>query len=213
LLQLSKDPIEATRTLLQRFQEYYSDSSYAKRMFDSLQSVNSLEEFNATIGNMTRQAVVHNQLVEGRTYNYTITLTEISFCYTFGETTAPHVFHKAVVFSFTNGKLESFTNGWQLYKIGSEKLVVSKDQAINIAIELLKNSSSTHKELRNNSIIAELNLIPKEPFEVHPFWFVELPLALPPISDPLSDRSWVHTSKWQVGIWGDTGEIVYAHLA
>jgi hypothetical protein len=50
--QLPTEPIEATRLLLQRLQEYYEDSSYIKQMLDSLQTVNSLEEVNATIEDM-----------------------------------------------------------------------------------------------------------------------------------------------------------------
>jgi hypothetical protein len=209
--QLPTDPLEATKILLQRFQEYYRDSSYIKRMLDSLQAVNSLEEVNSTIGDMTRQVTVQKQFIQvSRTFNYTSTSTSISFSYTFGEASTSS---KCVIFRFTDGALHGFANGWELFKIGSEKLIVSREQAINIALEQLNNASTNKIELRNDGIRAELTQVAREPFELHPFWFIDLPLA--PVSPSSgSNPPYVHTfTEWQVGIWADTGEIEYSHPA
>jgi hypothetical protein len=209
--QLPTEPIETTRILLQRLQEYYEDSSYIKQMLDSLQTVNSLEEVNATIEDMIRQVIVQNQFIQvNQTLNYTTTTTSITFMYTFGEASTCS---KEIVFRFRDGAFEGFGNGWPFFKINNEKIVISREQAINIALEQLNNASSNEVKLRNENIRADLTLVAREPFELHPFWFIGLPLASVSSSNSNNLPYVRPITEWQVGIWADTGKIEYSHPA
>ena len=196
---LPTDPLSATRILLQRAQEYYQNPTYLKTMLDSLDSVNDLDSINTTIGTMKREAIVHSESIQ------------IRFMYTFGEARDSP---KSVNFNFMNGVFNGLGNGWKLFKIRNENLIVSREQAIATALELGNKASSNELKLRNESIRADLHLLPKEPFVLHPFWFVNLPLASPTPSSNSSEIPYTHAfTQWQVGIWADTGIIEYSHPA
>jgi competence protein ComGC len=210
--QLPADPLQATKILLQRAQEYYSDSTYLKRMSESLQTVNGLEEFNGTIEDFKREATSHIQLeqVSPDSY-YTSTSTTLSFVFTFDNVTAAS---KCITLMSRDGTFYGFTNGWQLFRLDSEELLISRDQAVNIALQQLNNASTNKVELRNQPITAKLFLVAKEPFELHPFWFVDLPLSSPQGTSYNQVPPGIHAlTEWQVGIWADTGEILYSHPA
>jgi hypothetical protein len=120
---------------------------------------------------------------------------------------------KSIVFSYRDGFLVAFGNSWELYRIGNQDINVSREQAINTAIEQGNNATTNGLKLRNQDIRADLSLRQREPFVLYPFWFVDLPLGSPS-TDSSNEPTFVHTfTEWQVGIWADTGTIVYSHPA
>jgi hypothetical protein len=210
--QLPADPIDASKVLLGRLSEFYSNPSYFKLMFDSLDSNVNVNSVNATIGNMKRQAVVQTQFIQvNRIVNYTSTSTSIRFMYSFGDASNSL---KSIDFHFRDGVLVGFRNGWQLYKIGSENVTISREQAINIALEQGNIATSNELKLRNESVTADLRLLAKEPFVLYPFWFVDLPLASTQSSSASNYLPGNYAfTEWEVGIWADTGMIEYSHPA
>ena len=210
--QLPADPIDASKVLLGRLSEFYSNPSYFKPMLDSLNSNVNLNSVNATIGNMKRQEVVQTQFIQvSQIVNYTSTSTSIRFMYSFGDALDSP---KSISFNFRDGIFEGFSNGWQLYKIGSQNVTISREQAINMALEQGNNATSNELKLRNESIRADLRLLAEEPFVLYPFWFVELPLASPQTSSAGNYLFGNYAfTEWQVGIWADTGMIEYSHPA
>jgi hypothetical protein len=209
--QLPIDPLEASKVLLGRLEKYYSEPTYLKPMIDALGSPTNVNSFNHTIDNIKRQVVVHTEFIQvNQTFNYTSTYTSVSFMYVFGDVLDSP---KSIVFSFRDGSLVAFGNSWELYQIGSQTINVSREQAINTAIEQGNNATTNGLKLRNQDIRADLSLRQREPFVLYPFWFVDLPLASQ--SQPSSnDQTFVHAfTEWQVGIWADTGQIEYSHPA
>ncbi len=108
----------------------------------------------------------------------------------------------------------SFGNSWELYQIGSQTINVSREQAINTAIEQGNNATTNGLKLRNQDIRADLSLRQREPFVLYPFWFVDLPLALAESPATSNDQTFVRGfTEWQVGIWADTGTNEFSHPA
>lgn len=208
--QLPTDPIKSSKVLLARLQEYYSNPAYFKPMIDTLGSQTNLNTFNQTVGNMKSQAVSHTEFIQVNQTLNTSTYTSVSFMYVFGDVLDSP---KSIVFSFRDGYLVSIGNSWELYQIGSQTINVSREQAINTAMEQGNNATTNGLKLRNQDIRADLSLREREPFVLYPFWFVDLPLASQ--SQPSSnDQTFVHAfTEWQVGIWADTGTIVFSHPA
>jgi hypothetical protein len=102
------------------------------------------------------------------------------------------------------GYVLGFHDAWELYVVGSEEVNVSREQAIAIAREeaVIAAESVTLVFPSDRPIIAEFSLEVRDDFKLCPFWFVEIPL------DYSSNLS---VYGWQVGIWADTGELMYCH--
>ena len=187
------DTIDATKVILQRLQTY-QDASYIQPMLDSMNAVTDINSANAIIGNIKREV---NTYTDGFG-DKTSTLTTISFTYYLNGADAPA---KGVSIGFRDGALEFFRDGWGLFKIGSENMQISREEAISIAQEQANRASTSPLNFGNRPIRVDFKLIPREPFTLYPFWFIELPLEYPNST----------ITGWQVAIWADTGKIEYSH--
>ena len=195
--QLPNGILDATKVILQRLQ-IFSDASYIQEMLSTMDTVADINSVNATIGNLKRQVIVNTELVyRNATSNYTSTSTSIYFMYTLNDADSP----KSVSVHFRDGALTGFGDGWKLFTVGSEIVNITREEAISIAREQANNSTTDPLNFGNRPVRADLHMLPREPFTLYPFWFVELPLDYPNSK----------ITGWQVGIWADTGKIEYSH--
>lgn len=181
--------LDAAKDLLERYHEY-SGASHLEGMRNMLETVNEIGDFETTSGNV--KLIMSNK---GNTIQFVYTTNNIDFQ------------AKSVVLTFDNyGFLESLTNDWSLFRVGSTEVNVSKEEAINIAMEYAKDCSWTvNGEIINNftlvtdSASAELWPHPREePLALIPYWYVTIPL----------DRVYPErVNRIAVGLWADTGEV------
>jgi len=181
--------IDAAKGILERYQQY-SGTSHLGAMRNMLETVNEIGDFETTSGNV--KLIISNK---GNTIQFVYTSNNINFQ------------AKSVVLTFDNyGFLESLTDDWSLFRVGSTEVNVSKEEAINIAIECAKDCSWTvNGEIINNFTLvtesASAELWPhsrEEPLALIPYWYVTIPL----------DRFYPErVDRIAVGLWADTGEV------
>lgn len=192
--QMPTNSLEATKVILERLQTSKTISNI-QSLLDTLKSVTNIDFVNATIGNLKRIVTINTVITSATT-----TSTTTNFRFMQIENNAEET-PKSVNIQFRDGNLVLVTNGWNFYELSSNPLIVSKEQAIKLAKEKAEEANISDSNYREDPIIAKLTYNTREPFKAYPFWFVELPLYYPNST----------ITSWQVGIWGDTGEIVYSH--
>jgi len=114
--------IEAANSLLKRYQ-IYSSAPYLQTMQNMLDQVNESKPVTIKSGNVKLEISIEE--------NYTY----IKWMYTVNNIDASS---KAVSFIFKNGALYLFRDTWDLYKIGTTDVIVSKEEAVSIAREHLQ---------------------------------------------------------------------------
>jgi DNA-binding transcriptional ArsR family regulator len=183
--------LDAAKGILERYHEY-SGNSHLEAMRNMLETVNETGDFEITSGK------VKFRRVSGRT------TIKIEFVYT---TNNIDFQAKSVVLIFDNyGFLESLSDDWSLFKVGSTEVNISKEEAIDIAMEYAKNCTWTvNGETINNFTLvkedATAELWPhsreKDPLALIPYWYIKIPL----------DRTYPErVNRIAVGLWADTGE-------
>ena len=182
--------LDAAKGILERYHEY-SGTSHLEAMRNMLETVNETGDFETTSGNM--------KLILSSGGN----IVKIEFVYT---THNIDFQAKSVVLSFDNyGFLESLSDDWSLFRVGSTEVNISKGEAIDIAIEYAKNCTWTvNGETINNFTLVEetatAELWPhsrEDPLALIPYWYVTIPL----------DRIYPErVNRIAVGLWADTGE-------
>jgi len=110
---------EMAEDFLRNYQVYTADSVYGE-LKDMLVNVDARENATKTFGNTQLEV----SAVEG--------YTTFKWKYTFNGVTAPS---KLVALGFKNGFLKYFVDNWNLYRIGSTNISLSKDEAVAIALE------------------------------------------------------------------------------
>ncbi|MHC3128481.1 MAG: winged helix-turn-helix transcriptional regulator [Candidatus Bathyarchaeota archaeon] len=182
--------IDAAKGILERYHEY-SRNSHLQAMRNMLETVNETGDFETTSGNM--------KLIRasGRT------TIKIEFVYT---THNIDFQAKSVVLIFDNyGFLLSLSDNWSLFRVGSTEVNISKEEAINIAMEYAKNCTWTvnGETISNFTLVtgsATAELWPhsrEDPLALIPYWYVTIPL----------DRIYPErVDRIAVGLWADTGE-------
>jgi hypothetical protein len=109
--------------------------------------------------------------------------------------------------------LECFTDLSSFYLIGNTTLAISHDQAISIAqkevfqnnkLNITSNEGSKEVvlELPSQPQSVMLRTACREPFTYYPVWQIQF----------YAEKPLQGTNGYQVGIWADTGEIIYSHL-
>ncbi|XHH09633.1 MAG: hypothetical protein ACFCUE_03125 [Candidatus Bathyarchaeia archaeon] len=186
---LPTDSLEATKEILQRLRVHF-DATYIQSMIDSLNSVKDKTSVNATIDSVKRQVITYP---DGESYTFSYVLNDAA--------ASP----KSVVISFFNGELKGISIPWSSYEIAEDKIIISREQAIEIAKENAQNASTEPLKYRSDPIKAELTYITTDenPYLAYPLWYVELPLDYPGST----------VTGWQAGIWAHTGKIAYGHPA
>jgi DNA-binding transcriptional ArsR family regulator len=176
--------------LLQRYQNY-AGVSYLTTMRNMLKTVNETEDVDITVGDMKFIIVTEGNdvMMQWSHMNSGIDYQA-----------------KGVRLTFDNGILEMFNDGFFLFNVGSTEINVSKEEAINIAMEGITDFSWTvgGVEVTDFIILEEsvsADLWPhmrNEPAALIPYWYVTFKL----------DKIYPgNINSIGVGIWADTGEI------
>ena len=188
---LPNNPIDSAKGILERYQQY-SGTSHLEPMINMLEVAETSGNFEQTTGNI--------KLIRSGT-----TETKIEFQYT---TNNIDYQAKTVVLSFDEyGFLESFSDSWPLYSIGSTQVNISKEEAIDIAMEYAQKCTWTaNGQTVNNFILekddAKAELWPHvrdEPLSLIPYWYVTIPL------DGIYPGQ---VTLIAIGLWADTGGFV-----
>jgi DNA-binding transcriptional ArsR family regulator len=176
--------------LLQRYQNY-AGVSYLTTMRNMLKTVDETEDVDITVGDMKFIIVTEGNDVMMQWSHMTSGIDYQA---------------KGVRLTFDNGILEMFNDGFFLFNVGSTEINVSKEEAINIAMDGITEFSWTVGGVEITDFIileesASADLWPhmrNEPAALIPYWYVTFKL----------DKIYPgNINSIGVGIWADTGEI------
>jgi DNA-binding transcriptional ArsR family regulator len=184
--------LDAAKNLLQRFRSY-EDASYLEEMGNMLASVNETEDSEIIRGNIKLKV------------SFSGARAVVQWLYT--ENGVDYQ-TKALSLVFENGVLKELTDGWFLYTIGSTKVNISREEAIEIAKNYVKDFKLEIDgiEVSNFNVLEEpvsIVLVPharEEPLALIPYWYVTFYLdkVYPDEIDRIT-----------VGLWADTGEVAH----
>ncbi len=183
--------LDAAKALLERYQEY-SGASHLEVMRNMLETTNEIDDFETTSGNVKLIMSTEGKKVK---IQWVCTSNNIDFQ------------AKSVVLSFDDyGFLEILSDDWSLFNVGSTEVNVSREEAINIAMDYATNYSWTVNgvEINNFTLLSEpvlAELYPhsrEEPLALVPYWYVTIYL----------DRVYPdRVDRLAIGLWADTGEV------
>lgn len=184
--------IDVAKGIVSRYYSY-SEASHLEAMVNLLDTVNGTEDSVTTSSNL--KLVITNEGSE----------VKIEFMYTTGDIDFQA---KEVVLIFDEDNfLSSLTDDWNLFRVGSTEVNISKEEAIAIAIETARNCTWTvDGEIINNFTLVEetafAELYPhsreEAPLDLIPYWYVQIDL----------DRTYPgRVYRIDVGLWADTGEV------
>jgi competence protein ComGC len=196
---LSDDPITATYQALSRLQTFTGNSAILEMMkiAESAKDIDNIA--GKTFGNI--KCIVYRHPPDFGPPIGNEPVSSVYFMYSTNDAESPN---SIGVHFEADGFFVGFHDMWNFYTVGSEKVNVSKEQAIAIAREeaIVAAESVTLGFPSDRPIIAELSLEVRGDSMLYPFWFVEIPIDYPPN---------LSICGWQVGIWADTNEIEYSH--
>jgi len=209
------DLLNQTKTILQRYQAYAmqvdaTDTSYLKPMHEILNSLSDLSPTNITVGNVNFQVSKNGDK------------TRIQWIYA---ENGVIIDYKRVDLSFLKNSFLSFRDTWRIYSVGAFS-VINSEEAYKLALDTAQNC-----EFRIvNDKVNETVPLPDLSNAVYQMYFTMLPYQkntedMPSkISrDPLTLYPYWQFffyfkgeeiggySGVQVGIWGDTKEIIYCN--
>ena len=183
--------LDAAKGLLERYHQY-SGASHLEAIKNTLETVNENGDFVTTVGNV--KLTISN---EGKNM-------KIQFVHTSNNIDFQS---KSVVLNFDNyGYLETLSDDWTIFNVGSTEVNVLKEEAINIAIEYANDFSWTVNgvEINNFTLIEDsisATLWPharEDPLVLMPYWYITIFL----------DRDYPdRVNRFAVGLWADTGEV------
>lgn len=185
--------LDATKNLLDRYRSY-SGASYLEDMNSILSSINEIKDLEVIEGNIKLKISVYGNDVE---ILWLYTEDDVDFS------------AKSLRFVFENRVLVELTDGWFLFTVGSTQVDISATEAINIAKDYVKDFSwmVDGSEVSNFIVVDDpvsIEFAPHprdEPLALIPFWYVTLYL----------DKVYPgEVNRIALGLWGDTGEVVYA---
>ncbi len=162
--QFSTNILIETKEIIQRLQTV-DDAQSLQQMQDMLDKISDIQSANKTVGNLKCQVTTNTNFIS---QNVTATFTTVSFMYASNESVDSP---KSINIFFKNGELTGFSNGWKFFSIGSEKIMVSREKAISLAMEQAEIAANSSLSLRNETVRVDLYMSPREPFISHPFLF------------------------------------------
>ena len=188
-------------------QEYSIDSSYLSPMQNILETSNGQLPTNTTIGNLAFQSTQNGNETD---FQWIYTQDGVSMNY------------KEVQLTFTNNTFVSFLDMWSIYKVSGPS-VISSSQAYQTALSAAQNyqlnaSTFTGTELMN---VPDLSNAPYDvSFAMAPYRYSTMNLPSNTSRDALTlyplwqfhfyfNNTVAGDSGVQVGVWGDTSEILY----
>jgi hypothetical protein len=207
------DVLGRAKKILQRYQTFASqnygkDVSYVVPMLDVLNSVDDLSPAEFTVGNVTFQVSE-----DGNT-------TRIKWIYTEGDVVMDW---KRVDLDFRYGAFESFHDMWGLYNV-SGLSEISSEEAFQTALEAAQQHEIRVGYEDNETEVVQVpdlsNAFYQEYFSMVPFRHSEDKFPSRLERDPLTlypywqyyfyfNETIAGNSGVQVGVWGDTGELIY----
>ena len=184
--------IDEVKDFLERYQVYVG-ASYVQTMRSMLDSVTEIKAMNVTSGNLKFTMSVKGNYVQ---FGWMYTANGLDYK------------RKGTYIHFENGHLRHFGDGWNLYRVGSDRVDVSMDEAIAIARNATKEMPllygkvggeivSVQPRVADSPVEAKLTVDIKEPLTLYPLWHVQL----------YFDRVYGNYYGVAVDIWADTGEI------
>jgi hypothetical protein len=196
------------KDVIQRYQTYVADGSYLVPMKNLLSGIDELSPTEITDGNVNFQISKNGNN------------TRIQWIYT---ENGISMNYKRVDMSFRNNILVSFVDTWNLYSV-SGRSVISSEEAVQIALEAAQKCEINigHEDgeieivkppdLSNALYDVSLTMIPyrnlnytipskipRDPLTLYPYWQIHF----------YFNKSIAGNTGIQVGVWGDTSEIVY----
>ncbi|MDR2719562.1 MAG: hypothetical protein LBC03_02000 [Nitrososphaerota archaeon] len=193
----STDTIESVKCILDKYLTY-SQTAYIKDLQNALKEVNTTND--TTIVDGIKLAVSSTVEPESNTI-----IEEFEWMYTVNGVDVPQNFFNIFL---ENGTISAITDNWNLYKIGSDSVKVSKEEAINIATKaaneytlmvMFDDWTEIPFNLSDMPGTTELFMYPRDNLTVFPLWSIEL----------YFDKQYSSVYGLHYGIWADTGETAY----
>lgn len=207
------DILDHTRSILQRYQtfasqHYATGGSYVASMLNLLSNIDDLSPKTITDGNVTFQVSEDGDK------------TRIQWIYT---QDGVSMTWKRVDIKFSNNNLVTFIDNWGLYSVSGLSEITS-EEAVQIALEAAQNCEIRigHEDgeteivktpdLSNAPCTVDFNMVPfryqehhipsnmsRHPLTLYPYWQIHFYF-----NETIAGNTGI-----QVGVWGDTGEIIY----
>jgi hypothetical protein len=196
--QPSANILEMADDFLQKYQEFTGFSDL-EELRDALGSVNAFENTTKTTENI--KLILSVSGADEGIFEWKRIRNGINF--------------PSLYVGIRNGSFVGLADDFHVYSIGSTEVKISKETAVNIAMERAKNiswkvndSDTSVVEVANVTILedrtsAGLLSAPREPLVLYPYWAVSLTF------DKVYPGS-VYGVAYN--IWADTGEVFYGHL-
>jgi hypothetical protein len=211
--QPAPDILSQARTILQRYQAYAAqvygtNNSYLEPMQNILNNITQLSPMNITVGNINFQVSESGDT------------TRIQWIYTENGVIMDR---KRVELKFCNNDFLSFRDMWRVYSVGGFS-VINSEEAYKIALAAAQNCElrigyengttkiATLPDLSDAFYERYFNMLPyrnetshlpskidRDPLTLYPYWQFYFYF-----NETIAGNSGV-----QVGIWGDTKEIIY----
>jgi hypothetical protein len=184
------DVVQACQGLLSRYESAFNDA-YMGQIVSLMSSANDL----TTVQNF------ENTKLQLSSYNGD---ADVSLMYTNNGTDFQA---KSINLIYNNNALTEFSDDWFLYNVGSTTVNISQSQAIEIAMNAVKNYSwnvngtqVSNFQVLNSPVSAELYPKPRtDNLTLYPYWYVTLHL----------DKTYPGgVTEIGVGVWADTGQAV-----
>jgi hypothetical protein len=194
--------LDMAKALLERYQTY-SGASYIQTMRNMLDTIDEIKNMTTTLDNAKLIILIED--VPTASSAEPIIHTNFEWIYTVNGIDAPQ---NVVSFALDQEVFRSFRDDWNLYKIGSTDVNVSKEEAIDMAMNAAENYTlkiwmnewiEVEFTIVDEPVTAELFMYPRETLTVYPFWRIEL----------YFDKLYYSAYGIQVGIWADTKQIKY----
>lgn len=193
----------ATIALLTRYQNF-TGAAYIQPMLDMLNKYSideMLGSLNKTAFGGSSASVTENnmkmKISDGNVLSWTLSIGGVDF---------PNV----LTFGFDNyGKLEDFSDWWNLYKI-STNVNISQGEAANIAWTLANSVKTVYfggvgdvtVHFVDKAWVYMYGAV-RENLTAYPFYYVQIP----------TDKAYYKVSGFEVGIWADNGQIAFSQMA
>ncbi len=185
----SADTLDAAKSFLERYSDY-ADAAYVDDMKEIAAQVNEMQNIEVTDGDMKFSISIAGDR------------TEVLWMYTEnGVDFSP----KSLSLIFEDNALTEVTDGWFLFTIGSTQIDISRQEAIEIARNALKDYTWTANgvEVHDFTVLDEPVSVMFHPsirggLALIPYWYVTFSL----------DKVYAGgINRISVGLWADTGEI------
>ena len=210
--QPSTSLIDQSNSILKNYQtfisrEYSIDTSYVSSMQNILKASSGQLPTNSTIGNITFQSSKNGN--------------ETDFQWIYNQN-GQAVNFKEVQLTFINNTFVSFLDTWNIYKVSGPN-VLSSSQAYQIALNAAQKYQLNISSSGENGLINVPDLS-NAPYQVNfamlPYRYSTINLPSNPSRDALTlyplwqfqfyfNKSIAGDSGLQVGVWGDTKEVLY----